>query len=229
MEAREFNRVAGEALPIVLGPGRFTRIGALLPADLAEAEWRGMWPKLRAVHSGYKFILGDWLNFGAARYGPALANARDLPAADRRTGKYARALAAGEEEYQTLANCAWVCRRVPFSRRRETLTFTHHAEVAALEAREQARILDRAEAEGWSAGQLRRELRARAGTFDEPLVSGSGLTMRGWLDEGMRRWQAETVKGWARERKEALRGELGRLRSWAGELERATDAFAASV
>jgi hypothetical protein len=212
-------------LPIALGRGRFTPIGALLPADLSEEDWRQMWPKLRAVHSGYKFILGDWLNFGAHAFGPALASERDLPAADRRAGKYASALAAGDEEYQTLANCAWVCRRVPFSRRRERLSFTHHAEVAALPAAEQTRLLDRAERERWSAGQLRRELRARSGTFDEPLVSGSGLTMRGWLDDGMRRWQPETVSTWAAERKEALRQELARLRNWAGELERAVQSL----
>jgi hypothetical protein len=61
--------------------------------------------------------------------------------------------------YQTLANHAWVASSVHFSRRRERLSFTHHAEVAALDPREQSAWLKKAEAGNWSVAELRRRIR----------------------------------------------------------------------
>src|SRR6185437_1157814 len=46
------------------------------------------------------------------------------------------------------------------SRRRDTLSFQHHAEVAPLSPELQDEWLERAESEGWSRGELRRRLRA---------------------------------------------------------------------
>ena len=40
-------------------------------------------------------------------------------------------------DYQTLRNYAWVARRFAMSRRRDTLSFGHHAEVPALPEPEQ--------------------------------------------------------------------------------------------
>jgi hypothetical protein len=47
--------------------------------------------------------------------------------------------------YQTIANLKSVARKVDISRRRENLSFGHHAEVAALPAEQQQRLLDLAD------------------------------------------------------------------------------------
>jgi hypothetical protein len=62
-------------------------------------------------------------------------------------------------DYQTLRNYAWVARRFNLSRRRDALSFAHHAEVAALPDPEQDYWLRKAESESWSRNKLRREVR----------------------------------------------------------------------
>lgn len=71
------------------------------------------------------------------------------------------ALEATGLEYQTLRNYAWVARSFAPGRRRERLSFGHHAEVAALAAVEQDLWLRRAEARGWSRNELRRQVSER--------------------------------------------------------------------
>ena len=67
--------------------------------------------------------------------------------------------------FQTCANAASVCRAFETSRRREVLSFGHHAEVAALDVKEADRLLDWAQATIATTGKprstkdLRREVR----------------------------------------------------------------------
>lgn len=88
--------------------------------------------------------IGDWLVFGEGTYPDRLAQA---------------ASETGLAE-QTLLNRVYVAKHVPPSRRRPTLSFSAHAEVAPLGAREQKRWLDRAEAHGWSRAELRAQMKA---------------------------------------------------------------------
>lgn len=88
--------------------------------------------------------LGDWLLFGRMKYGR----------------RYKDAVAVTGFDYQTLRNYAMVARRFEPSRRRDTLTFQHHAEVCSLDDETQDRWLRRAEDERWSRNDLRRALRA---------------------------------------------------------------------
>jgi hypothetical protein len=74
------------------------------------------------------------------------------------TGRYREAIEKTSLDYQTLRNYAWVARRFPMSRRRDTLSFGHHAEVAALQGPEQDYWLRKAEELRWSRNQLRREV-----------------------------------------------------------------------
>jgi len=60
--------------------------------------------------------------------------------------------------YQALANIKTVCKRFKISRRRENLSFGHHAEVVSLQDREQDRLLDLAAAACWSRNTLREEV-----------------------------------------------------------------------
>jgi hypothetical protein len=92
--------------------------------------------------------LGDWLIHGRENYGRC----------------YRRGITHTGLEYKTLRNYAVVARRFDVSRRRDTLSIQHHAEVFVLTPEEQDHRLDRAEAEAWPRNELRRRLRAeRAG------------------------------------------------------------------
>jgi hypothetical protein len=73
-------------------------------------------------------------------------------------------LAHGEKAYQPweakghglvhLQQCAWVAEHVPLHTRVQSLSWTHHREVAALPEPQQAEWLARAQAEGMSSRQL---------------------------------------------------------------------------
>jgi hypothetical protein len=112
-------------------------------AELTLAGWvrQGRW--LGAVGRGSGWWIGDWLRYGTVRYGD-----RYGPAA-RVTGY----------DVQTLMNMAYVAGRFDMSRRRDSLSFSHHAELAGLPPEEQDLWLDRTEAGGLSVRSLRSELR----------------------------------------------------------------------
>lgn len=108
--------------------------------------------------------LGDLVNLGEELYGE----------------KYVPAMEHSGLAYETLSNYAWVCRRIPRSRRRENLRFSHHSEVAFLEPRQQKRWLDAAEESGLTQKQLRLAIKAEHGpeereqprwTRDEPVAA----------------------------------------------------------
>ncbi len=61
--------------------------------------------------------------------------------------------------YQTLANMAYVARKIPNARRRPFVPFTVHAAVAGLDIEEQERLLTRAEQEGITREEMRIEVR----------------------------------------------------------------------
>lgn len=97
---------------------------------------------LRQIERSVMWWIGDWLNFGERKYGEA----------------YAQAIDATEWPYQTLANAAYVANRVEFSRRRENLSWSHHAEVASLPPEEQSQWLEKAKSSSLSVMRLRDEV-----------------------------------------------------------------------
>jgi hypothetical protein len=122
---------------------RVTSRGLHVPPDIDLEGWAALGCRIAGIASACAWCLGDWLVFGERAYG----------------ARYRTALAATPLDYQTLRNYAWVARRVPMSRRRETLSFQHHAEVAALPDAEQELWLLRAERLRWSRNELRRRLK----------------------------------------------------------------------
>ncbi|APU21378.1 LmbU family transcriptional regulator [Actinoalloteichus sp. GBA129-24] len=113
-------------------------------ARIAFDKWVGIGSYLSNAISASTWCLGDWLVYGEESF----------------SGRYRDATEFTSLDYQTLRNHAWVARRFPISRRRETLSFTHHAEVASLSEPEQDFWLRKADECGWSAKRLRREVRA---------------------------------------------------------------------
>lgn len=76
---------------------------------------------------------------------------------------------------QTIANRASVARHIPPSKRRASLPFGVHAEVAYLPEQERDRWLDRAELGGWTRAKLRHEMGRgkELGLVDDLVVTGN--------------------------------------------------------
>jgi hypothetical protein len=119
------------------------RTGLNLPGSLSFENWLRIGEALSVVRTSSAWCLGDWLIYGEIAY----------------TGRYRDAIKRTSLDYQTLRNYAWVARRFPMARRREALSFGHHAEVASLPEPEQDFWLRKAEKLGWSTSRLRREVR----------------------------------------------------------------------
>ncbi|MCH0564648.1 LmbU family transcriptional regulator [Streptomyces sp. MUM 136J] len=115
------------------------------PQGLPERSWERIGTGLRELTNSSAWWLGDWLVFGATSYG-----ARRYREAVERTGL----------DYQTLRNYAWVARRFEHHRRRDSLSFAHHAEVTSLSPPEQDYWLREADRRKWSRNELRRAVRA---------------------------------------------------------------------
>jgi hypothetical protein len=122
-----------------------------LPFDL----WITLGRKILGISKASPWCIGDWLVYGQRSYGD----------------RYKAALEATDFDYQTLRNYSWVSRRFAMSRRRDTLSFQHHAEVAALTEPEQDLWLDRAEKQSFKRNELRRHMASRRREAQEPVDS----------------------------------------------------------
>lgn len=118
-------------------------LGLSLPKDQGFDDWYELGKRLCSGAKVVNWWIGDWWAAGSHRYGE-----RASVAAEGIFGK----------EFQTLRNTASVCRSFETSRRRDTLTFSHHAEVAALPPEKADELLTRAEAENLSTRDLRVEV-----------------------------------------------------------------------
>jgi hypothetical protein len=143
-------RPAGRRLAIALSPYSnyeefiMPKKGMALPRQLSYEKWLGIGAQLAAVTTTSSWCLGDWLTYGENAY----------------SGRYRDAIEQTSLDYQTLRNYAWVAKRFPLSRRRDGLSFAHHAEVAGLPEHEQDFWLRKAEDLSWSRNKLRQEVRS---------------------------------------------------------------------
>jgi hypothetical protein len=125
---------------------RSSRTGMALDPALPIDSWKAIGAKLGMHADATCWWLGDWLTFGRSKYGR----------------RYKEGITVTGLKYQTLRNYAVVARSFDVSRRRDDLSFQHHAEVSALSAEAQDRWLDLAAQNGWSKAELRARLRAKA-------------------------------------------------------------------
>jgi hypothetical protein len=151
-----------------------TRVGLRIANSVTFERWEQAGRHISQIADSSAWCLGDWVVYGQSRY------------ADR----YQRAIEAVGLDYQTIRNYAWVARQFDLSRRRDTLSFQHHAEVAALAADDQETWLDRAEKYGWSRNQLRENIRAsrrggRKGSAADSVIPRIQVTR-----ERVERWRA---------------------------------------
>jgi hypothetical protein len=151
-----------------------TRVGLRFAGQLTFQSWERAGEQIARIVSSSAWCLGDWIIVGQSRF------------ADR----YKQVIEAVGLDYQTIRNYAWVARRFELSRRRDTLSFQHHAEVAALPPAEQDYWLDRAEDRDWSRNRLREELRRTRNAGMEGAPRGTVLPRIVVAQERIARWRA---------------------------------------
>lgn len=107
-------------------------------------HWVALGRRLGRISRSNQWWLGDWLLYGTAKWGE----------------KYVEAAKITGYDVRSLANMASLAGCFEMSRRRDDLSWSHHAVVAALDPGEQDRWLDMASAERLSVADLRIELRS---------------------------------------------------------------------
>jgi hypothetical protein len=137
-------RLARGAARAPSGLVRSSTVGMRFDDLLPFEAWQSIGTRVATYANASRWWLGDWLVFGRMKYGR----------------RYKEAITATGLDYQTLRNYAVVARRFDLSRRRDTLSFQHHAELCAFSDDEQDRWLDLAAAGRWSRQELRRRLRS---------------------------------------------------------------------
>lgn len=142
---RSASRAALQTSPLLAnGVVALRRTGLAFSQMIPLREWELIGQQILAVADSSTWWVGDWLCYGEQAY----------------QDRYREAVQMTSLNYQTLRNYAWVARRLELSRRRDSLSFGHHAEVAALDVPEQDYWLRKAEELRWSRNQLRAEVRA---------------------------------------------------------------------
>src|SRR6476661_6992142 len=135
---------AGAARSDAPGAGSKSPVAWTPSKDIDVVGWVKAGHQLGAMTRCSQWLLGDWIRYGTARWGE----------------KYTQAARITGYDVHSLRNIAYVAGRVDVSRRRDTLTWSHHAEVCPLEPDDQDEWLDRAASEGMSVADLRIELRS---------------------------------------------------------------------
>jgi hypothetical protein len=135
---RPGNSVAPKAEQVAM-----SSVGCELGDSLDLEAWIRLGMRLGTIGRASAWWIGDWVNYGNARFGE----------------KYSRAARVTGYDVQSLMNMALVSSKFQISRRREKLSWSHHAELAALPEDEQERWLDQAERTRLSVHALRGKLR----------------------------------------------------------------------
>jgi hypothetical protein len=148
--------------------GIFSRLGVersptslTLPPDLAYDDFEEIGHFIGVMHDAANWWLGAWLVQGEMLFGDKVYQAAEIT---RRSPR-------------TLINVASVYRRVPESCRNPNVKFSLHAEVAALEPREQKRWLKEAEQRQFTKADLRAEIHAEKDGNDPAVLPPAVLSV----------------------------------------------------
>ena len=123
------------------------------------SQWVADGQRLGAIGRGVNWWLGDWLSFGNHKFGE----------------RYARASRITGYDVQTLMNMVYVAARFEVPRRRDRLSWSHHAELAPLDRVSQDEWLTRAENERLSVRDLRAELRRVTRANETEAIAAASL------------------------------------------------------
>ena len=139
------------------------RFNLTIPTGATFDEWCELGKTLANLERGVGWWIGDWWVFGQAKYGE-----RSKAVAEGVFGK---------RSFGAIRNAGVIARDFEVSRRRDVLSFTHHAEVAALPPHVADALLDRAEAEELSTRELRAEVNKVKNAVGVSPLSTDGCTV----------------------------------------------------
>lgn len=120
-----------------------TRTSWLPYHELRLSDWVEHGRALGIIGRGVGWWIGDWLRYGNMKFGE----------------RYVRAQRITGYDVQTLMNMVYVATAYEPEQRRSSLSWSHHAELAALPPDDRERWLDLAESNRHSVRCLREELR----------------------------------------------------------------------
>jgi hypothetical protein len=129
-----------------------SRSGLRLDPTLPFDAWKALGARIKVRSDASSWWLGDWLIFGRHQYGDRYRDAFEVTGLDE----------------QTLDNFGVVARRFESSRRRENLSFQHHADVCEMTDETQDHWLNLAAKNGWPKSELRIRIRDAARTSSNP-------------------------------------------------------------
>jgi hypothetical protein len=125
----------------------------VIDCDLSLDGWLDVARGLAGIARGHQWWIGDALVYGEEHFGDeAFQHADEFGL-----------------EAHTLTNYRWVASAVELSRRRDELSFSHHAEVARLKPRDQSKALAWAAKQGAGVRELRDYV---ALTWPQPAAAG---------------------------------------------------------
>jgi hypothetical protein len=167
------------AAPSAGGPGwavpahrtvHVAKSGLVFSEKIGLQEWEVIGQRLMSVADSAAWWIADWLVYGESTF----------------LDRYQEAVKRTSLSYQTLRNYTWIARRFDLSRRRDSLSFGHHGEVAALDPPEQDYWLRKAEEFSWSCSRLRNEVRhsLRGRQSEEPLEHADLAPSNDWGRSG---------------------------------------------
>jgi hypothetical protein len=125
-----------------------SRNGLRLDPRMPFDAWKALGARIKVRSDASSWWLGDWLMFGRQQYGDRHKEAFEVTGLDD----------------QTLDNFGVVARRFDLSRRRENLSFQHHADVCEMGDAAQDHWLNLAARNGWPKAELRLRIRDAART-----------------------------------------------------------------
>lgn len=129
-------------------PGRLDPHALYLLPNLSQDQWMQVGDTIRFFERGVMWWLGDWWNYGERAYGEMASQAAQDAIRDR-TGY----------DYDTVRAAGWVASRIEPVRRRTSLSWSHHREVASMDINDQDYWLNAAEQHGWGRNDLRAAIR----------------------------------------------------------------------
>ena len=132
------------------GIAETTRTHLILSPDATFDEWLAAGNTLLTLHWANNWLIGDLLVQGEERFGDLIAQLADWRSAD------------------TIGDWAWVARKIPAERRRESVPWSLHRDVIAFPPNEQERLLGMAESGEWTRAQMLRHLKTLRGNAEKP-------------------------------------------------------------
>lgn len=180
------NGAAATQLALELGAELRETSLVITDAELSIESWQNIGRCIGVVGNAWQWWVGDWLNFGEGLFGEESAQG-----VDDQQSRYDIAKRITPVDQGRLQNIRSVCGRVAASRRRVELTFSHHEEVAALDADDQNVWLQRAIDAQWTKAELRQAIKDEKNppieVLDpEPTVSDPGPSIADRLEEAAR-------------------------------------------